>query len=262
MEAIAKHDFTATAEDELSFRRSQVLKILNMEDDMNWYRAELDSREGLIPSNYIEMKSHDWYYGRITRADAERLLMNKHEGAFLIRISESSPGDFSLSVKCSDGVQHFKVLRDAQGKFFLWVVKFNSLNELVEYHRTASVSRSQDVKLRDMVPEECLVQALYDFAPQEPGELEFRRGDVITVTDRTDQHWWHGEIGNRRGLFPSTYASYSRTHRGRYWEQWPPYPTSITYRIRVAADLINNILQTSPIEWATKVYWWSRRKVF
>lgn len=56
--------------------------------------------------------------------------------------------------RCSDGVQHFKVLRDAQGKFFLWVVKFSSLNELVEYHRTASVSRSQDVKLRDMVPEE------------------------------------------------------------------------------------------------------------
>lgn len=27
MEAIAKHDFTATAEDELSFRRSQVLKV-------------------------------------------------------------------------------------------------------------------------------------------------------------------------------------------------------------------------------------------
>lgn len=80
--------------------------------------------------------------------------MNKHEGAFLIRVSESSPGDFSLSVKCSDGVQHFKVLRDAQGKFFLWVVKFNSLNELVEYHRTSSVSRSQHVKLRDMVPDE------------------------------------------------------------------------------------------------------------
>lgn len=28
MEAVAKHDFTATAEDELSFRRSQVLKVL------------------------------------------------------------------------------------------------------------------------------------------------------------------------------------------------------------------------------------------
>lgn len=27
MEAIAKHDFNATAEDELSFRKSQVLKV-------------------------------------------------------------------------------------------------------------------------------------------------------------------------------------------------------------------------------------------
>lgn len=31
-----------------------------MEDDMNWYRAELDGREGLIPSNYIEMKNHEY----------------------------------------------------------------------------------------------------------------------------------------------------------------------------------------------------------
>ena len=47
-------------------------------------------------------------------------------------------------------VQHFKVLRDGAGKYFLWVVKFNSLNELVEYHRTSSVSRSQVILLRDM----------------------------------------------------------------------------------------------------------------
>jgi growth factor receptor-binding protein 2 len=59
-------------------------------------------------------------------------------------------------------VQHFKVLRDAQGKFFLWVVKFSSLNELVEYHRSASVSRSQDVKLKDMIPEEV---RFYLFSP-------------------------------------------------------------------------------------------------
>lgn len=78
MEAVAKHEFNATADDELSFKRQAVLKvstnleglrasvqlfctffqILNMEDDMNWYRAELDGKEGLIPSNYIEMKNH------------------------------------------------------------------------------------------------------------------------------------------------------------------------------------------------------------
>ena len=53
---------------------------------------------------------------------------------------------------CRSGndVQHFKVLRDGAGKYFLWVVKFNSLNELVEYHRTSSVSRSQVIYLKDM----------------------------------------------------------------------------------------------------------------
>ena len=49
-----------------------------------------------------------------------------------------------------DGVQHFKVLRDGAGKYFLWVVKFSSLNELVKYHRTSSVSRTQTICLRDM----------------------------------------------------------------------------------------------------------------
>lgn len=207
MEAVAKHDFSATAEDELSFRRGDILKISNKEDDANWYRAELDGREGLIPSNYIEMRPHDWYYGRITRADAEKLLKDETEGAFLIRMSESSPADFSLSVKCPDDVQHFKVLKDQNGKFFLWVVKFNSLNELVEYHRSSSVSRNQEVRLVDMRrPHEYLVQAKYDFRPQETGELGFRRGDIITVTDRSDPNWWEGEKGSERGYFPASYA--------------------------------------------------------
>lgn len=93
MEAVAKHDFTATADDELSFRRNEILKVLNVEDDNNWYRAELNGKEGLIPSNYIEMKENKWYCGKITRNAAEKLLMGKFEGAFLIRVSESSPGN-------------------------------------------------------------------------------------------------------------------------------------------------------------------------
>ena len=51
------------------------------------------------------------------------------------------------------GVQHFKVLRDGAGKYFLWVVKFSSLNQLVDYHRTSSVSRTQTIYLKDMVAE-------------------------------------------------------------------------------------------------------------
>ena len=180
---------------------------MNVEDDNNWYRAELNGKEGLIPSNYIEMKPNKWYCGKITRSAAEKLLMNKIEGAFLIRVSESSPGDFSLSVKCGNSVQHFKVLRDNNGKFFLWVIKFNSLNELVDYHRTATISRSSDIKLKDVNLDVFLVQAIYDFKPAEPNELEFKRLDVINVTDKSDPNWWEGEIGDRKGYFPSNYVA-------------------------------------------------------
>lgn len=212
MEAIAKHDFHATADDELSFTRGSVLKVLNKDEDENWYRAEFNGRDGFIPKNYIEMRQHDWYKGRISRADAEGQLMRQtRDGAFLIRASESSPGDFSLSVKFGASVQHFKVLRDANGRYFLWVVKFNSLNELIDYHRNTSVSRTQEIFLNDMETETaCLVQAMYDFEPQEAGELGFRRGDIITVTDKSDQNWWEGYIGQRRGMFPATYVAPSQ----------------------------------------------------
>ncbi|KAG9473651.1 hypothetical protein GDO78_004120 [Eleutherodactylus coqui] len=151
MEAIAKYDFKATADDELSFKRGDVLKVLNEECDQNWYKAELNGKDGFIPKNYIEMKPHPWFFGKIPRAKAEEMLgKQRHDGAFLIRESESAPGDFSLSVKFGNDVQHFKVLRDGAGKYFLWVVKFNSLNELVDYHRSTSVSRNQQIFLRDI----------------------------------------------------------------------------------------------------------------
>ena len=65
------------------------------------YKAELDGDEGLIPSNYIRMAEHSWYLGIITRSDAEALLMKpgNTDGAFLVRRSESTPGEFSISVR-------------------------------------------------------------------------------------------------------------------------------------------------------------------
>ena len=30
-------------------------QIINMEEDKNWYKAELDGKEGYVPVNYIEM---------------------------------------------------------------------------------------------------------------------------------------------------------------------------------------------------------------
>ncbi|KAI1729804.1 hypothetical protein Ddc_02468 [Ditylenchus destructor] len=213
MEAIAEHDFTASEADELSFKRGQVLKILNKDEDPYWYKAEYSGIEGLIPSNYIRMMEHSWYLGNITRSDAESLLMKpgNTDGAFLVRMSESTPGEFSISVRFENAVQHFKVLRDTKlGQYYLWTKRFASLNELINFHRANSVSKTHTILLRSMDSafsnSHGLVQALFDFTPTEEGELAFQRGDIITVLGRDDENWWEGKLNNRIGMFPATYV--------------------------------------------------------
>ncbi|KAK6171085.1 hypothetical protein SNE40_019345 [Patella caerulea] len=208
MEAVSKHDFNATAEDELSFKKNCVLKILSTKDDKNWFKAEINGNEGYIPHNYIQFTNTVWFYGKISRAKAEEILMgpDQIDGAFLVRDSESAPGEFSISVKFGDGVQHFKVLRDGNGHYFLWVVKFNSINELVEYHRTSSVSRTQSIMLKDMVQQPTYVEAKFDFEPQSQDELAFKKRDIIRVIEKVDENWWKGELNAQVGVFPITYV--------------------------------------------------------
>ena len=205
MEAVALHDFHSKADDELSFKKGSILKVLSTEpeEDLNWYKAEQDGKEGLIPPNYIQMKPHEWFYGRITRARAEEILNRQyHDGAFLIRESESTLGDFSLSVKFGGGIIYFKVLRDGAGKYFLWMMRCNSLNRLVDYHQTSSISRTQIIYLRDILP---VVVAAFDFEPQDM-ELHLWRGDIITVIDKCNRYWWMGTCNGQKGLFPVHYV--------------------------------------------------------
>jgi signal transducing adaptor molecule len=50
------------------------------------------------------------------------------------------------------------------------------------------------------------VRALYDFAPTEPGELAFSRGEIIRVLDSVYEHWWRGEVRGETGIFPVNYV--------------------------------------------------------
>lgn len=50
--------------------------------------------------------------------------------------------------------------------------------------------------------------ALFTFEAVEPGDLGFKKGDVITVLKKTDNatDWWTGMIGTKHGIFPSNYV--------------------------------------------------------
>lgn len=49
-------------------------------------------------------------------------------------------------------------------------------------------------------------KAIYDYRATMMDELTIRPGDVITVYDKQDCGWWHGELNGATGIFPATYV--------------------------------------------------------
>ncbi|XP_019956295.2 cytoplasmic protein NCK2a [Paralichthys olivaceus] len=167
------YPFSSVTEEELNFEKGEVMEVVEKpENDPEWWKCK-NSRGnlGLVPKNYVmvldeqpglpsspssspqtcvvgpartgRFVGRDWYYGNVTRHQAECILNERgEEGDFLIRDSESSPSDFSVSLKAAGKNKHFKV-RLSEGVFCIGQRRFNSIDELVEHYKKAPIFTSE-----------------------------------------------------------------------------------------------------------------------
>ncbi|KAL2087455.1 hypothetical protein ACEWY4_016283 [Coilia grayii] len=173
------YPFSSVTDEELNFEKGEVMEVVEKpENDPEWWKCRNSRGQlGLVPKNYVVVLSDgpapsgtlphpphasatgnsthtgpartgkfagkDWYYGKVTRHQAECALNERGlEGDFLVRDSESSPSDFSISLKAVGKNKHFKV-QLCEGVYCIGQRRFNTLDELVEHYKKAPIFTSE-----------------------------------------------------------------------------------------------------------------------
>jgi tyrosine-protein phosphatase non-receptor type 11 len=120
------------------------------------------------------MATKRWFHAHISGQDAEEMLMTKgKEGSFLCRPSQTSPGDFTLSVRRVDDVTHIKIQSTGDYYDLYGGEKFATLAELVMFYT------------------------------ENPGTLKEKNGDVIELKvplnseEVTNERWYHSNLTGR-----------------------------------------------------------------
>ena len=84
-----------------------------------------------------DLTDEAWYHGRISRADAERVLDNVRlqSGSFLVRDSLTTTGEYVLSLLHEGRKYHYLMQRNQDGSVSIQDgAKFNGPIELVQYY--------------------------------------------------------------------------------------------------------------------------------
>lgn len=87
---------------------------------------------------FLPLENQVWYHGALSRSEAETLLTLCKESSYLVRNSQTSRNDFSLSLRSCKGFMHMKFTQSADGRYVLGENSppFSTIPEVIHYYTT------------------------------------------------------------------------------------------------------------------------------
>ncbi|XP_052635833.1 sorbin and SH3 domain-containing protein 2 isoform X2 [Harpia harpyja] len=193
-EAIAKYNFSADTNVELSLRKGDRV-ILLKRVDQNWYEGKIPgtNRQGIFPVSYVE----------VIKKNASKSVDDYPDPPI--------PQSYS-----SDRIHHLSSTK-ANLKREIFVMGKPPRSPVMTKRSCSSPVRGHNYSHRPQRPvlaHENIhsggepFQALYNYTPRNEDELELKEGDVIDVMEKCDDGWFVGTSRRTKffGTFPGNYV--------------------------------------------------------
>jgi len=207
------YEFKGQQKGDLPFQKGEMITILEkkVNGDPGWWKGKVNGREGVFPSNFVQTES--------PFDDDQSSLPSNLNPFFESRediISSSPPNlaqkpkmthkptPFSSSSSTTTSPARLPTISSILPKKPSRPKKESNIpiQESSEDRAQEKLKRKEELKR----PTKTVVKALYDFAPLQSGDLGFKAGDKIIVTNSIDHDWWQGRVNKTQGQFPSNYV--------------------------------------------------------
>uniref|UniRef100_A0A8C1GJ09 Ras GTPase-activating protein 1 n=1 Tax=Cyprinus carpio TaxID=7962 RepID=A0A8C1GJ09_CYPCA len=142
--------------DEISFFKGDTFIVHNeLEDGWLWVTNVRTDEQGLIVQDLVkevgrEEDPHEgkaWFHGKIKKQEAYNLLMTVGQvGSFLVRPSDSTPGDYSLYFRTTETIRRFKISPTPSNQFMMGGRYYNSIDDIIEHYRKEQIVEGHNLK--------------------------------------------------------------------------------------------------------------------
>lgn len=205
---VAVYNYQSREACDVSFVKGDRMEVLDDSENDWWKVRHLQTNEeGLVPWNFVaeekSVESEDWFFGKISRKEAEKLLMatDNTRGTFLIRDSEHNPMGYSLSVKDWEEtrgchVKHYKIKPLDKGGFYIATSHtFPTLQSLVTAYSKNSLGLCHVLSKPCPKPK----PQIWDLSPQLRDQWEINRNEIQLVKKLGQGNFgevWYGKWRN------------------------------------------------------------------